>query len=97
MRIRAKRGTNLTETHIFDLVVGRSFFKGGFSDDLDAMREAWRSAGVRERVQSECRRRYGAGVRPFAEIAFDDMQVVDQDGAAVAREIHRSEREASRR
>ncbi|NQU38203.1 MAG: hypothetical protein HQ526_11500 [Actinobacteria bacterium] len=76
--------------HIFNLVVGRSFFAGyGFGNDLDAMREAWADPSVRERVRQESQRRYSC--LPFAEFCFDDGLELEE-----AREAFRQARAATR-
>ncbi len=52
-KARPRKGASkITDSHVFDLVVGRSFFPGGFDNDLDEMRTAWGDPQVQDRVRA---------------------------------------------
>lgn len=92
-RTGRQRG-KITDSHILNLIVGRDFFGGGFGDDLDGMRAAWRDADVRDRTRAMSRQRYGPRERPWAEIAFDEMGVTDEAGVRESRARYRQQRKS---
>lgn len=69
-KIRRKRATEIETPHIVQLAFGREFF-AAFGGDVDAMREAWTDAKVREAVWSRYRQKTQHG-KPWAAVAFGD-------------------------
>ena len=83
---------DMTRAHLLQLSCGCDFFDAGFGDDLDAMRDAWQSPSVQEQVRRLAAEKKAGDRKPWAQIAFDELNIFGADGLAESKRVYSEQR-----
>lgn len=89
-----KNARDLTIYHLGQLRCSYDFFGKAFGDTLEAldeMRASWSDPNVQQRVR-DASKRFGPNFKPWAQIAFDELNIFGEDGLEESRQVYREQR-----